>query len=362
MRPLPTKPSISRSWLRALSGATLLLAASSAGADEAAPADTDGAAAAPATAASAPAIQAPKAPENRLLDITLAGSRLIAVGQQGVILTSEDGNTWQQAKSPVSVMLNRVIFTDAQNGWALGYDATLLQSTDAGMTWNLRHRDAAGRALYDLKFLDAQHGLAIGAYGTMLETRDGGANWSARDDVVTQLGMHLNAIVSLGNGTLFIAGERGLMLRSSDAGTTWTPLDSPYAGSLFGAIPHGTAGAIVHGMRGNVYVTDDVGACPALDPASWDSFARETVSDPAPLGWRRLETPIRESLFGSIALDGGASLLVGVNGAALKLDASASALETVQTPAKETLSHGLVHHGRVIAVGRRGVQDLGASP
>lgn len=351
-------------WVRALAATALLVAGTPAAvAAEGASVEPDPAATPTATVSKpAPAISAPKASENRLLDITLAGSTLVAAGQQGVILTSDDGKTWQQSTSPVSVMLNRVVFTDPQNGWALGYDATVLQSTDAGKTWTLRHSDPKGRALYDLKFLDAQHGLAIGAYGTMLETRDGGATWIARDDVITQLGMHLNAIVTLGNGMLFITGERGLMLRSTDAGATWALLNSPYAGSLFGAMPHGAAGAVVHGMRGNVYVTDDVAACPALDAAAWDSFARETVADPAPLGWRHLQTPIRESLFGSVPLDDGAALLIGVNGAALKIDGAATALQAVTTPAKETLSHGLVHQGRLIAVGRRGVQDLGGRP
>lgn len=312
-----------------------------------------------------PAITAPKAAENRLLDIARVGSGLVAVGQQGVILLSEDGETWRQAPSPVGVMLTRVRFTDAQHGWVLGYDATILQTLDGGKRWTLRHRDTQGRALYDLLFLDAQHGLAVGAYGTLLETRDGGASWSARDDALTALGMHLNALLRLPDGSLFIAGERGLMARSTDRGSTWHLLDSPYAGSLFGALPHGVQGAIVYGMRGNVYVADDLAACATMEMADWDSFTRETVTDPDrlnTLGWRKLSSPVLESLFGATVLSDSETLLVGVNGTALKMDRAAGSLTVVQTPAEETLSKVVRFRDRLIAVGRRGVQDLGAAP
>lgn len=311
------------------------------------------------------AVMAPKAAKNRLLDIALAGSRLVTVGQQGVILRSEDAKTWKQSASPVSTMLTRVRFTDARTGWVLGYDATVLRSQDGGATWSLRHHDPKGRALYDLLFLDAQRGLAIGAYGTMLETVDGGATWSARDGALTGLGMHLNTLLKLVDGSLFVAGERGLMARSTDAGATWTLLDSPYAGSLFGALPTGDKGAIVYGMRGNVYVAADLGACPVVAASNWDPYARETVADPAKLGalgWRKVESPIHESLFGAVPLANGDALLVGVNGTTLKLDAAATSITAVKTPAIETLAKGLRFQDHVIAVGRRGIEDLGVVP
>lgn len=328
--------------------------------EDAAPAETAVAARGPSAA-----VMAPKAAKNRLLDITMAGTRLVTVGQQGVILTSDDGKAWKQSPSPVSTMLTRVHFTDAKAGWVLGYDATILQTEDGGATWVLKHHNPKGRALYDLLFLDSQNALAIGAYGTMLVTADGGATWTARDDALTGLGMHLNALQRLADGTLFIAGERGLMARSTDAGATWSILDSPYAGSLFGAMPKGDKGALVYGMRGNVYVATDLAACPIVDPATWDPYARETATDAekiAALGWRKIESPVRESLFGAVPLASGGALLIGVNGTTLELDAEAATITTVKTPAIETLARGVLFGEHVIAVGRRGVEDLGAAP
>jgi len=330
------------------------------GIEDAAPAET-----APVARGPSPAVMAPKAAKNRLLDIAAAGTGLVAVGQQGVILTSDDGKTWKQSASPVSTMLTRVHFTDAKAGWVLGYDATILQTADGGATWTLKHHDPKGRALYDLLFLDSQNGIAIGAYGTMLVTADGGATWAARDDALTGLGMHLNTLQKLADGTLFIAGERGLMARSTDAGATWSVLDSPYAGSLFGAMPKGDKGVLVYGMRGNVYAANDLAACPVVDPANWDPYARETAVDPekvTALGWRKIESPVRESLFGAVPLASGGALLIGVNGTTLKLDAEATTIAAVKTPAVETLAKGVRFGEHVIVVGRRGVEDLGVAP
>lgn len=315
--------------------------------------------------ASVQALAAPKAAANRLLDIAVAGDTLVAVGQQGVVLVSSDARQWQQASVPTGVMLTRARFTDATQGWALGYDATVLQTRDGGRTWTLQHQDPQGRALYDLLFLDAQHGLAVGAYGTLLETRDGGATWQAREDVLSGLGMHLNALRRLGDGSLFVVGERGLMARSTDAGASWALLDSPYVGSLFGALAQGEAGVLVFGMRGHVFVSADPSRTPTLDPATWDAYTRESVTDPETLaarGWRRIESPVAESLFGAVALDDGGAVLVGVNGTCLRLDAANRTLHALTVPVSETLSGLVAHDHRLIAVGRRGIADLGATP
>lgn len=312
-----------------------------------------------------PSVVAAKAAQNRLTDIALVGDRLVAVGEEGVILTSDDGKSWTQVQAPVDVMLTRLRFADAQTGWALGYDSSILQTKDGGKTWALPHFDAKGRALFDLLFTDAQRGLAVGAYGGFLGTEDGGATWTTRESDVSALGMHLNQILKLGDGSLLVVGERGLMARSSDSGVSWQILDFPYGGTLFGALPRGDRGVTVYGMRGNVFVSEDISTAALLANAeAWDPYSRENIEDPARiavLGWRKVESPIHESLFGGVQTSGGAVLL-GVNGTALTLDANAATLKPLSTPAKETLMRAVAFKGRLIGVGKRGAQDLGAAP
>lgn len=301
----------------------------------------------------------------RLLDLSQAGKRLVAVGQQGVIIVSDDGTNWKQVPSPASALLTRVRFLDDQQGWAVGYDATILHTADGGLSWALQHRDPEARVLYDILFLDASNGIAVGAYGGYYRTGDGGKTWEAQASPLTELGQHFNRMLRLDAQTLFIAGERGMLARSTDAGASWQMLRTPYAGSFFGAIALGGKRVLIFGMRGNVYVTEDVTALPLQDPAQYDPYTVETLTDPAKiaaLGWRKVDNPIKESLFGGTRLPDGSVLLVGTNAVALKADAGLKALRPVKLSAEETLVDVLPYGPRLLAVGRRGVQNLGALP
>ena len=66
----------------------------------------------------APAKQNKTSVNTLQLGLARAGSKLVSVGERGVILLSEDeGNSWTQAKSvPVSVTLTAVTFSDPLNG------------------------------------------------------------------------------------------------------------------------------------------------------------------------------------------------------------------------------------------------------
>lgn len=86
-----------------------------------------------------PSVMAKKSPQSLLLDIERVGKRLLAVGERGHILVSEDkGQTWQQRAVPVSQTLTAVDFVDAKNGWAVGHDSHVLHSNDGGLTWKLQ--------------------------------------------------------------------------------------------------------------------------------------------------------------------------------------------------------------------------------
>ena len=310
------------------------------------------------------AMTAPKAAQARMLDITTAGSQLVAVGEQGVILRSTDGKQWTQSPSPVNSMLTRVRFSDDKHGWVLGYSGSILQTEDGGATWKLRHYDQEQHAMYDILFLDKQHGIAVGGFGNVLETRDGGATWAATAPALADQRLHLNTILRLADGSILIAGEHGLMARSTDEGTNWVALSSPYIGSFFGAIAQGDKGAVVYGMRGNIFETADLAACPSVDIAKWDPDTQVTVEDPAKLaalGWKKIENPSKESLFGTMQLKS-SRVFFGINGTVMQQQNNEGALVPVRTPAVETLVHAVTFNNRVIAVGRQGIQDLGRLP
>ncbi|MBM3109808.1 WD40/YVTN/BNR-like repeat-containing protein [Pseudomonas arcuscaelestis] len=204
-----------------------------------------------------------KAEKSLLLDVTRAGARLIAVGDRGHILFSDDqGKSWTQSKVPTRQLLTAVYFVDDKHGWAVGHDAQVLVSADGGVTWTKQFEDLKREApLLDVWFKNPDHGFAVGAYGALLETTDGGKQWNdVADRLDNEDQLHLNGIALVKDAGLFIVGEQGTMFRSGDDGQTWQKLEGPYEGSLFGVI--GTAQPrtlLAYGLRGNLYRSTDFG-------------------------------------------------------------------------------------------------------
>ena len=273
------------------------------------------------------------AASNLLLGVTCAGNTLVAVGDRGNILLSTDGKTWKQVAVPVNVTLTAVAFADAKNGWAVGHDATILHTVDGGQSWKLQQfKPGKDEPLLNVLAIDAQHAYAVGAFGTFLRTADGGATWTEvvapaiRDD-----GLHLNSLVRLGDGSLFVVGETGLAGLSSDNGTTWERLTVPYEGSLFGTLPRGEKGALVFGLRGNVLISDDVRA------GTWTPVDIDSV----------------QSMFGGTVLPDGRTVLVGADGVIVYIAPDGAA--TRAPPAAGSLSGVVAVADQLQIVGETGV-------
>ncbi len=331
--PKPEQPRTSSARAYARLAGLLLAAAGGAHAQEP---DADGAEIAP-----VPSVLQPLAARSAVLDIARAGSRLVAVGDRGHILLSDDGAQWRQVVAPVDTLLTAVAFADARNGWAVGHDTAILRTADGGETWTLQHFEPTREApLLDVLFADERRGYAIGAYGTYFATADGGASWEEPDaSALREEELHLNAIVRLGDGALLVAGENGLLALSDD-GLEYARLPAPYAGSLFGAVAVGGRGAAIFGLRGNAYLSDDVRA------GRWVQVATGTVA----------------SLFGGAQLPDDRVALVGAGGTLLLVGpASASArTQTTETPA--TLAAVLPLEGGWLLAGKAGVNRIEARP
>jgi photosystem II stability/assembly factor-like uncharacterized protein len=226
------------------------------------------------------------APESLLIALAAAGERLIAVGDRGVIVLSDDrGRSWRQAAQvPTQALLTGVCFSDASHGVAVGHDEVILTSADAGENWTRTHyAPDAQRPLLDVYCGAAGQVIAVGAYSSYLTSADGGTHWlerkfepqlrpqpAAQDAQPAANDYHLNRIVGDG-ARLYIAAEAGHLYRSDDGGGSWRELPSPYAGSFFGVLPLPGDALLAFGLRGNLFRSEDAGA-------SWSKLPTGTVA------------------------------------------------------------------------------------
>ena len=228
-----------------------------------------------------------------LLDAARVGKRIVAVGERGHIVLSDDGGAnWRQVNSSTQSTLTALYFLDEKNGWAVGHDSVILKSNDGGASWRqVHHAPDEQKPLLDVWFADELNGYAMGAYGLFMETSNGGIGWQQRK--IFDGDTHINAFASV-EGKQFIAGEAGTLLRSDDAGKTWQALCSPYKGSFFGILPLSDNSLLAFGLRGNVFRSDDSGAT-----------------------WNAVESGTEATLMGGLVSADGRVVLAGQGGVTL---------------------------------------------
>ncbi len=262
-----------------------------------------------------PAYQTVKASKGLLLAVARAGDRIVAAGERGIIVYSDDqGSSWKQATVPVSVTLTSLRFVSPARGWAAGHDGVILRTDDGAKSWHkqfdgnnanslvlagletrvtaakaalqasaekTRAADASAleniqNALEDAKassvfgpsmpllglwFRNADEGLAVGAFGQFFHTLDGGSSWESWSSrIVNPDNLHLNSIEQLANGDLMVAGEAGKLRRSRDAGDSWETLDTRYPGHLYGSLALASGRTLLaFGFAGRIFRSTDDG-------------------------------------------------------------------------------------------------------
>lgn len=256
-----------------------------------------------------------------MLAVTHAGPRLVAVGERGTVLLSDDGaKSWRQAEVPVQVTLTAVRFVDAQRGWAVGHLGVILKSGDGGESWvkqfdgvlaakavaaaaggNADERtrrfvdEGPDKPFFDLDFVDAQHGFAVGAYNLAFATADGGQSWAPMlSRLPNPKNLHLYG-VRVAGGHVYIAGEQGLLMASDDGGASFAALPSAYKGSFFGLLAARSGALIAYGLRGNAWRSTDQGT-----------------------NWTRLDTGVQSSISAALELGGGELALLAQTGELLR--------------------------------------------
>jgi photosystem II stability/assembly factor-like uncharacterized protein len=274
-----------------------------------------------------------------LLGLAHAGKTIVAVGNAGnILLSDDDGLTWRLAKSPTDELLTAVVFPTPTEGWAVGQDETILHSTDAGRSWTQQNNKAAAdQVLFTVISLSSAgapptHLFSSGSYDLILETQDG-KSWAESKIPNLEDDYHLNCAVNRGDDIL-VTGEAGhAFVRYAGA---WTAMKLPYEGSQFACLVGPDGSFYSFGLRGTAFR-----ALPG---------ARE---------WTKLESGTQRSFFGATTLANGHMALVGSNGLVELLDPATGKMTILPAPTGATLSAVTeIASGKLIVAGDDGVHLL----
>jgi len=304
-----------------------------------------------------------------LIGIAQANGHAIAVGLRGLVVHSEDGSLWRQARVPLQADLVAVHMLDERRAWASGHDATILFSDDGGATWQKqfdRHdarqlfpsyyarRVAAGNAemrrfqeqadlntagAVSLPFLgvlfdDANTGFAVGSFGMIMASKDGGRTWMPWLDRIDNDGfLNLNSIRKI-HGQVYITGEQGMVYRLDRRQNRFMRFSTGYHGTFFDIVGNARC-LIAFGLRGTAYRSIDQGA-----------------------SWQAIDTGTERTIAaGAVVDEGRRILLFPETGQVIQSRDDGASFEAVpRQPALQVYGASSMGSGAYLIVGRDGVQ------
>ncbi len=179
---------------------------------------------------------------------------ITAVGTDGLLLQSNDaGATWQSKTSGASDNLRRVRWNDPTLGVILGNDGVALKSTDGGASWKPMTSGTAD-ALFDIHFFDADNWMIIGKAARILTTTDAGATWEDEGSGTN----NYNEIAFKGDLGI-IVGNKGTIRVTEDGGARWRDRGGITNLELTSVSIGDDSTAIAVGVNGTIIRTEDKG-------------------------------------------------------------------------------------------------------
>ena len=223
-------------------------------------------------------IEFPQRPYD-LYDVAfVAPATYIAVGSNGMILRSEDrGETWveQSLELPGDNLLS-VAFADENHGWIVGTSTLIYRSADGGKSWkpaylgptatcsvNLQCGDTLWRRVY---FANDRVGWIAGEGPTLLNTKDAGKTWEERDIGTDFVILNDVAFHSPNDG--IVVGENGTIRYTEDGGETWTGVEGVTNQPIMRIHIIDDKKALAAGLGGLLIYTEDKGKTWKKIPAS----------------------------------------------------------------------------------------------
>ncbi len=136
---------------------------------------------------------------------------------------------------------------------------------------------------------------------------------------------------------MLIVGEAGTILKSDDAGKTWSSVASPYKGSYFGAIQAKDGSVLIYGLRGKIF----------------------RASDASLRDWKAIDNKSVASIMGSTMMPDNSLVLAGLAGTVLVSRDNGQTFKPLPTGSTKGYAAPLLGApNAVLLVGEAGARDV----
>jgi len=145
--------------------------------------------------------------------------------------TTDGGLHWIGNRTVDTNKLSGLFFLNNNTGWVAGYHGKISKTTDGGVSWILQNSGIQSW-LNCVHFIDANLGIAVGSKDSnrvILKTTNGGTNWQI---LVRNNQARLYSVLMLNSNTVYCVGDSGVVLYSSNGGTSWVNQNSGTTSTL----------------------------------------------------------------------------------------------------------------------------------
>ena len=163
---------------------------------------------------------------------TNGGVQLQYANVPGPTVTSRPFPTWTAVAMP-----------NTTTAFAVGTGGGIIMSKDGGQTWSWLSDTASFTTndLYGVYFASAQNGWVVGENGLVLSTTNGGTSWTTTSALGAS---NLRAVYFLDDTHGFAVGDYGIIVSTSNAGLTWAAVTQTFVGNTLYAIGGVLPGAL----------------------------------------------------------------------------------------------------------------------
>ncbi|MDG2308385.1 MAG: YCF48-related protein [Candidatus Binatia bacterium] len=294
-------------------------------------------------------------------------------GDLGRIFRTEDGGkTWLRQDTGGLRPFFSIACVDDQHVWLSTTDGAVYATTDGGATWT-KQQTPVERNLLQVRFANTKRGTAVGDFGQVVHTEDGGVTWQdvglPKDfklpDMALDMGVAPNDALLYGmsyadENNVWVSGEFGTIIMSSDGGQTWTQQKTGLESTLFGIHMRDAQNGMAVGIDSVILTTTDGGENwkPIRGPfqerpyydvvisgqIGWIVGGQGTLLTTSDGGatWGVFETPIEmaSEWFRGLSLSGETGYLVGGAGLVYRSDGTEATLLGAETETKRIIEHG----------------------
>ncbi|MBI5214936.1 MAG: T9SS type A sorting domain-containing protein [Ignavibacteriae bacterium] len=211
--------------------------------------------------------------------------------------------SWQPVSPlPQGNVLNEISVVNQDTLFACGLMGTFMSSVNGGQTWNVDiNLNGSTEEFHAIHFFTGTLGWVAGENGVMLKTTNGGVSW-IRQQLPTAAFIYSVNFISSTTG--WACGEYGTIIKTTDGGTTWTPQTTSTNALLWTIQFLNSSTGFAVGSGGKILKTTNGGT-------TWQSLTSPTTRFLYGMSFTSTSTGIISGDYGLVykTNDGGASWL-----------------------------------------------------